>query len=100
MTFGNFPALAGLGHCLHQMEGAAAPEPAMAYFEHSLADTGKTLRDRLARLLETPFDRRQRRLAAQVDRLRALTDAELAARGLRRQDILLHVFSTGRRGKV
>ncbi|APX23780.1 MAG: hypothetical protein CML50_13785 [Rhodobacteraceae bacterium] len=47
---------------------------------------------RLARLLETPFARRQRQLAARVADLRALSDDELARLGLRRDQILGHVF--------
>ena len=54
---------------------------------------GTSLRERVSRLFETPFDRRQRRLAARVDALRSLSDAELAARGLTRDQILFHVFS-------
>ncbi|MBS0124522.1 hypothetical protein [Thetidibacter halocola] len=65
----------------------------MAYFDTDLSLTGKGVRDLLARLFETPFDRRQRRLAARVAALRALSDADLAARGLRRDEILFHVFS-------
>jgi hypothetical protein len=45
-------------------------------------------------LFETPFDRRAKRLANRVAELRALSDTELAAKGLRRDDILTHVFKT------
>ncbi|MBU2960201.1 hypothetical protein KO516_05010 [Citreicella sp. C3M06] len=48
---------------------------------------------RISRLLETPFSRRQRRLANRVAELRSLSDDELAARGLAREDILRHVFA-------
>ncbi|GAA4224599.1 uncharacterized protein YjiS (DUF1127 family) [Sagittula marina] len=66
----------------------------MAYVEH-VADNvfGSGLRDRLARLLETPFDRRYRERADAVASLRSKTDADLAAMGLKRSDILSHVFS-------
>lgn len=70
----------------------------MAYFDPSFErSTGlrHTLGRMATRLFETPFDARQRRLAARVADLRALSDAELAARGLQRQDILFHVFGGG-----
>lgn len=43
--------------------------------------------------LRTPFDERHEALAAEVDRLRALDDDALARLGLRRTDILRHVFT-------
>ncbi|MEQ5868477.1 hypothetical protein J4E08_01045 [Sagittula sp. NFXS13] len=66
----------------------------MAYVEY-VADNvfGSGLRYRLARLLETPFDRRYRQRAEAVASLRSKTDADLAAMGLTRSDILSHVFS-------
>ncbi len=47
---------------------------------------------RIARLFDTPFERRQRALAARVAELRAMSDGELAQRGLTRDVILPHVF--------
>lgn len=41
---------------------------------------------------DTPFEQRSRRISEQVAALRALSDVELAARGLRRDEILQHVF--------
>ncbi|WP_435310497.1 hypothetical protein [Primorskyibacter sedentarius] len=43
--------------------------------------------------LRTPFDERHDALTAEVDRLRALDDEALARLGIKRQDILWHVFS-------
>ncbi|MEC3860307.1 hypothetical protein VK792_03345 [Mesobacterium sp. TK19101] len=73
----------------------------MAYFEQFQQDSQfrVALRGVVAALKtawETPFDRRSRLLAQQVADLRALSDAELAARGLRREDILFHVFRPAR----
>lgn len=65
----------------------------MAYFDSNFVSTRTSLRQRLARFLETPFDRRYRQRTARIAALRALTDAELAARGIAREDILLHVFA-------
>lgn len=65
----------------------------MAYFDSSFVPTRTPLRQRLARLFDTPFDRRYRQRTARIAELRALSDAELAARGIARADILLHVFS-------
>lgn len=64
----------------------------MAYFDHSLHSERNTVVSRLARLFETPFDRRNRRLAARVAELRALSDQDLAALGIARDQILFHVF--------
>lgn len=61
----------------------------MAYFDQSFAEP---LTRRIARLFETPFARRQRQLAARVTELRALSDDELSRMGLRRDQILAHVF--------
>ncbi|HBM57590.1 MAG TPA: hypothetical protein DD444_00170 [Citreicella sp.] len=47
---------------------------------------------RIIRSFETPFARRQRRLAGRVAALRALDDAALAGLGLRRDQIIAHVF--------
>ncbi|SNS04641.1 hypothetical protein [Antarctobacter heliothermus] len=68
----------------------------MAYFDSSFVSNRTTLRQRVARFLETPFDRRYRQRTARIEALRALSDAELAACGIAREDILLHVFA----GKV
>ena len=73
----------------------------MAFFDTSFAASRTTIRQRLSqrlaqrltRLFETPFDRRYSQRTARVEALRALTDAELAARGIAREDILFHVFS-------
>ncbi len=65
----------------------------MAYFDTNLVPDRPTLRRRLARLFDTPFDRRARRMAARIKVLRALSDAELAALGIRRDDIVVHVFT-------
>ncbi|WP_157960540.1 hypothetical protein [Primorskyibacter marinus] len=43
--------------------------------------------------LRTPFDERHDALRAEVERLRALDDDALARLGLRRADILWHVFA-------
>ncbi|MFZ5962923.1 hypothetical protein ACOXXX_08220 [Thalassococcus sp. BH17M4-6] len=51
----------------------------------------------LRRLFDTPFDRRSREIARQLDALRALSDAELAQRGLARDEIALHVFGCRQR---
>ncbi len=67
----------------------------MAYFDHDYVAQPSVLR-RLAALFDTPFDRRSRRLAAQVAELRALSDAELEALGIAREDILFHVFGARR----
>lgn len=47
---------------------------------------------RIVRSFETPFARRQRRLAGRVAALRALDDAAMAGLGLRRDQIIAHVF--------
>lgn len=65
----------------------------MAYFDNSFVSARATLRQRMARLLETPFDRRYRQRTARVEALRAMSDADLAARGIARDDILFHVFT-------
>ncbi|MBV7393800.1 hypothetical protein [Mameliella sediminis] len=65
----------------------------MAYFDSNLISNRVTLRQRIARLFETPFDRRYQQRTARIEALRALSDGELAARGIAREDILLHVFS-------
>lgn len=61
----------------------------MAFIDHMFHEP---LSRRVARLFETPFARRQRALAARVAELRAMSDSELAARGLTRDAILPHVF--------
>ncbi|WP_417603210.1 hypothetical protein [Primorskyibacter flagellatus] len=43
--------------------------------------------------LRTPFDERHDALRTEVERLRALDDDALARLGLRRADILWHVFA-------
>ena len=65
----------------------------MAYFDNNYTDSRTTLRDRIARLFETPHDRRVRARAARIEALRALSDVELAARGIQRDNIVMHVFS-------
>lgn len=65
----------------------------MAYFDTDFVSNRTSLRQRVSRLFDTPFDRRYRQRTAQVEALRALTDAELATRGIAREDILLHVFA-------
>lgn len=81
-----------------QIQGQSG-EIDMAYFDPSFDHTSglrQSLSAILSRVFETPFDTRQRRLAAQVSELRALSDIELAANGLRREDILFHVFGRAR----
>ena len=65
----------------------------MAYFDNSFTSTKATFSQRISRLFDTPFDRRYRKRAARVEALRAMSDAQLAARGIAREDILFHVFS-------
>ncbi|WP_417208000.1 hypothetical protein [Antarctobacter sp.] len=65
----------------------------MAYFDNSFVSSRATLRQRMARLFETPFDRRYRQRTARVEALRAMSDAELVTRGIAREDILFHVFT-------
>lgn len=65
----------------------------MAYFDNSFVSHRITLRQRVARLFDTPFDRRYRQRTARVAQLRALSDSALAARGIAREDILFLVFS-------
>ncbi len=67
----------------------------MAFFDNSFTSTKVTLGQRLARMFDTPFDRRYRQRARKVEALRNLSDRELAARGIARDDILFHVFSGG-----
>lgn len=70
----------------------------MALMDINFAKTRSPLADFVARVFETPFDRRQKRIAARIKMLRALSDTDLAARGLRRQDIIPHVFASMKRG--
>ena len=65
----------------------------MAYFDNSFVSSRANLRQRLARVFETPFDRRYRQRTERVEQLRAMSDAELSARGIARDDILFHVFA-------
>ncbi|WP_417208001.1 hypothetical protein [Antarctobacter sp.] len=65
----------------------------MAYLDSSFVSNRASLRQRVARFFETPFDRRYRQRTARIAALRALSDADLAARGIAREDILLHVFA-------
>ncbi|MCC1494575.1 hypothetical protein [Cognatishimia sp. F0-27] len=69
----------------------------MAFYDPSFAPTRPTLRARIARLFETEFDRKARRLSDEVAALRALSDDALARRGIARDDILFHVFVGARR---
>lgn len=48
---------------------------------------------RLSQLLETPFDRRYRQRTAEIAALRLKSDADLAAMGIAREDIVAHVFA-------
>lgn len=64
----------------------------MAYFDQSYLLERSNLRQRFAAMMQTPFDERQKALAEQVADLRAMSDADLAARGIAREDILFHVF--------
>ncbi|MHA6344097.1 hypothetical protein [Roseivivax sp. CAU 1761] len=47
----------------------------------------------LRRLWETPFDRRAREISRRVAELRALSEEDLAARGLQRSDILRYALT-------
>ncbi|WP_420325712.1 hypothetical protein [Mameliella sp.] len=51
----------------------------MAYCENSFASNRATLRKRLARAFETPFDRRYRQRTREIEALRKLSDRELVA---------------------
>jgi uncharacterized protein YjiS (DUF1127 family) len=64
----------------------------MAYIDDGFAAGGTGLRQRLARMLETPYDRRYRARTRAIAALRAKSDVDLAAMGLRREDIVSHVF--------
>lgn len=64
----------------------------MAYFDQSFTKDHRGLAARIKTLFETPFDQRNRQLTAEVAALRALSDDELAARGIVRDQILFHVF--------
>lgn len=68
----------------------------MSLFDASLAPR-PSLASLLARLFETPFDRRSRALRGEVEALRSLSDQELAQRGLTRETIVLHVFGAPKR---
>ncbi|MFW2587608.1 hypothetical protein [Sagittula sp. SSi028] len=66
----------------------------MAYVDlFSAQNTGSALRQRLSRIFETPFDRRYRQRKEAIAALRSKSDADLAAMGLTREDILSHVFA-------
>ena len=66
----------------------------MAYVDQfAFHGTSSSLRQLVSRLFETPFDRRYRQRTAEIRALRAKTDADLAAMGLMREDILSHVFA-------
>ncbi|GGB18660.1 hypothetical protein [Allosediminivita pacifica] len=69
----------------------------MAFYDDLMTRERPSLRNWVARIVETPFDRRQRQLASQVEALRSKSDAQLAELGLQREDILFHVFGAGRR---
>lgn len=69
----------------------------MAYFDQTFFHTPRFGAGTfLSRVLDTPFDRRSRDIARRIAELRALSDAELAARGLSRGDIVRHVLLTRR----
>jgi uncharacterized protein YjiS (DUF1127 family) len=59
--------------------------------------TGKrpSFRQRLALLFDTPFERRYRARRESIAALQAMSDAELAAIGLERGQIVAHVFRGG-----
>lgn len=48
------------------------------------------------RALETPAQRRLRDRVARLEALRSLSDADLAARGLTRDGLVIHVFAEKR----
>ncbi|MFY0622056.1 MAG: hypothetical protein JXQ89_10205 [Pelagimonas sp.] len=65
----------------------------MAYSDVTSAPSALArLMSQLTSLIETPFDRRQRRIAQRIATLRAMTDDQLARRGVRRDDIIKYVF--------
>ena len=65
----------------------------MAFFDTDVFADRLRLRDLVARLFDTPFDRRARHVAARIRDLRALSDAELAQRGIARDAIPALVLS-------
>ncbi|MDA7425924.1 hypothetical protein [Thalassococcus lentus] len=68
----------------------------MAFFDPAFTPSRPGLRSRLTALFETPFDRRSRQIAAEVAELRRRSDEELAQMGIRRDQILMHVFGARR----
>lgn len=52
----------------------------MAYCENSFVSNRATLRKRLARAFESPFDRRYRQRAREIEALRKLSERDLVAR--------------------
>ncbi len=46
------------------------------------------------RLFETEFDRRQRQLARKIAQYRAMDDQGLAKLGIKRDEIVMHVFKS------
>lgn len=65
----------------------------MSSLDTSFVSCRSTLRQRLARMCETSFDRGYRQRTARAAQMRALSDADLALLGLSREDILFAVFS-------
>ncbi len=59
----------------------------MAYFDNSFLTDRLSLRQRVARLFDTPFDRRARQMSSRIRELRAMSDDELAAQGIARDAI-------------
>lgn len=69
----------------------------MAYFDQDFTSSKRRFRDAIGRLFDTPFDSRSRRISARAAELRAMSDAELAALGIPRDQIILHVLGTPKR---
>jgi len=69
----------------------------MAYFDAASNRSSQSLRGRLSRLFETPFDRRAQTLSDRIAALRALSDAELADYGISRDQIIDYVFRSSQR---
>ena len=64
----------------------------MAYFDQDFTSPKRRFRDVIGCVFDTPFDRRSRLISARAAELRALSDAELAALGIPRDQIILHVL--------
>lgn len=68
----------------------------MAYFDQTYAPKHSFVTV-LKNLFETPFDRKNKEIAAKVAELRGLSDAQLSEMGITRSEILVHVFGTATR---